>query len=74
MSEKGEKTPESFVYFKFEQRISGTKDPQSAADALIQRLLKATGIEPMPVLMYRGPAGAFFPLRVYTFGKSPSAP
>ncbi len=27
------------MYFKFEQRISDVKYPQSAADALIQRLL-----------------------------------
>jgi len=34
--EKGAKTQEYLVYFKFEQRVSGAKDPQSADDAFTQ--------------------------------------
>jgi len=42
--EKGAKTQEYFVYFKFEQRVSGAKDPQSAEAAFIQRFLKIKGL------------------------------
>lgn len=38
--EKGAKTQEYFVYFKFEQRFSDAKDPHSPDGALIQRFLK----------------------------------
>ncbi len=40
MLKKGAKTQEYFVYFKFEQRSSGTKDPQRAEGVFIQCFLK----------------------------------
>jgi len=38
---QGKKSQEYFVYFKFEQRISGVKDPQSAEDAFNQWFLRS---------------------------------
>jgi len=39
--EKGAKAQEYFVYYEFEQRINGIKDPKSAKDAFIQRFHNA---------------------------------
>ena len=40
MSQKGAKTQEYFVYFKFLQRICDAKEPPCAADAFNQRFLR----------------------------------